>query len=94
LREARIPVGLQNPAEVGEVLLRMLVFAIGTASEPDRRRDLTGGWLLVAHVRSQPTGLGFAAPGCKHRKRRIVGVQTTGTVDFGSNTLAIWGIPV
>ena len=46
-REARIPVGLQNPAEVGEMLLRMLALAIGTIREADRRRDLTGGLLRV-----------------------------------------------
>jgi len=59
----------------------MLAFAIGAKSEPDRRRDLTGSWPLVAHVRPQPAGLGFAAPGCKHRKRRIVGVHDVGAQD-------------
>ena len=81
LRKARICVGLQNSTEVCQMLLRVLTVAIGAVSEPDRRRDITRGWSLIAHIRPQPGGLGLAASGCQYRKRRIVGVHNIGGKD-------------
>jgi hypothetical protein len=72
LVEARISVGLENALETSEMLPRMVTFAIGAKREPDRRRDRTSGGPFVTHVCPQSAGLGFAAPGCEHRKRRIV----------------------
>src|SRR5664279_6401004 len=55
-RKARKCVGLQNATEVCQMLLRVLAVAIGAVSEPDRRRDITRGWSLIAHIRPEPGG--------------------------------------
>ena len=65
--EPGIAVGMQVPAETGQLPLRMFALTVGGIAVQHRRRPLSGVRALIAQVDPQPPRLGRAAPGIEHR---------------------------
>ena len=72
---AGISIRLQDAAEPGEVLPRMLAFAVRAVAIQHRRRGLPAERLVVAHIAPHPSRLGLAAAGIQHRHRGVVGMH-------------------
>ncbi len=75
LIEAGITVGVDDAAEVLQMLLRVLALAVRRIEEQRRRRACAGERPLVADIGPQPSGLGLAGARRQHRHRRVVDVQ-------------------
>ena len=63
-------------AEVLQMRLRMLAFAIGRIEEQRRRRSRAHEWALIANVSPQAASLGLAGAWCQNRHRRVVDMQS------------------
>jgi hypothetical protein len=73
--EPGIAVGVNDAAEVLQMRLWMLAFAIGRVKEQDRCRPRAGKWPLIANVGPQPAGLGFTGTRRQYRHRCVVDMQ-------------------
>src|SRR5215472_18441833 len=73
--EPGIAVGVYDAAEVLQMRLWMLAFAVGRIKEQGSRRARTSKWPLIANVGPQPPGLGLTGTRRQHRHRRVVDVQ-------------------
>src|SRR5271155_1069902 len=69
--EACVAIGLQGPAEVGQMATRMLAHAIRSVSEPDTWRGRVSRRAVVADIGPKTAGFGLAHARSEHRNRRI-----------------------
>ena len=72
---AAIAVDLQDAVEAGEMGDRPLGLAVGRVDVGDARRIGAAPWPIVARIGPELAGLGAAASGIEHRRRRLVGEQ-------------------
>src|SRR5271167_3051062 len=81
LVEPGITVGVDDPAEVLQMCLRMLALAVGRVEEQRRWRPRAGEWPLIANVGPQPAGLGLAGARREDWHRGVVDVQSVAGED-------------
>ena len=81
--EPGIAVGVNDAAEILQMRLRMLAFAVGRVEEQSRRRPRAGERPLVADIGPQPAGLGLAGARRQDRHRCVVDVQGVAGEDVG-----------
>ena len=81
--EPGVAVGVDDAAEVLQVRLGMLTFAVGLIEEQGRRLPRTSERPLIANVSPQPAGLGLAGARRQHRHRGVVNMQSVAGQDVG-----------
>src|SRR3569833_1385435 len=72
MMKTRIGVSLQSSGEVLQVLPRMFSSAVFRIGEPDSGSGLFACRPVVTHISPEPSRLGLAGAGRKHRHGRIV----------------------
>src|SRR5579863_579311 len=75
MMEARIGVSLQCSGEVLQMLPRVFSSAVFRIGEPDSGSGLFARWSVVANISPEPSSLGLAVAGRKHRHGRVVSMK-------------------
>src|SRR5215467_2640130 len=79
--EPGIAVGVNDAAEVLQMRLRVLAFAVGRVEEQGRRLPPTSERPLIADIGPQPAGLGLAGARRQYRHRGVVDMQRAASED-------------